>query len=222
MNKKAFTLIEIILSLVIISMLAVYVISQLEKSRYNYAVTDTQNTLRELIINGIISAQGYASATGKRTSVANPTDPTECSNFHTDDNGCSPNYDFTCLDTNRLVQCKSWDQRFVVTGSVTPVVSPTWGSLSPLEDELMRQYGSCSVEVRVVSTNRNSFDIFVDCSLVDFNARSTEHLEDAVKFVFQENFADISVTIEDNAESMIDTTLLGDSEDGMIRARFEL
>lgn len=228
-NKKAFTLIEILLALVLLSMIAAYIFKQIQHTKYLQSVSETQNQIREIIRDGIISPIGYASATGKRN-VPISSDCYGASTFSSTDNGCSPNPDFTCLNTFRLVQCKEYNYsssnpRFSLVGSNLAVGSnvtyPKWGRLVPQTDELMRNYGTCTFEVRQGST-RIEFEIFIDCSTVDFDERAPEFLEDAIKFVFQEDYADISVTIHDGAESMEDTSYTGDKEDGKIKAEFTL
>lgn len=228
-NKKAITIFEILLALVLISLIGAYALKQIQHTQYIQAVSETQNQIREIIRDGIISPKGYPSGTGKRNTPIN-TDCYDANTFASTDNGCSPNLDFTCITTFRLAQCKEWDHsttdpRFTLIGS-NPTVGatttyPKWGRLVPQTDELMRSYGSCTIEVRPGSS-RTSFEIFVDCSSVDFSERSPEFLEEAMKFVFQEDYADISVTIHDGAESMEDTSYAGDKEDGKIKAEFSL
>ncbi len=99
-----------------------------------------------------------------------------------------------------------------------------YSGLIPEEnDKLMYSYGGCSLWVRQVPSARRAFDIFVDCSNVDYRDDSPKLLEDSIKFVFQEDYADISVNIKSKCSSLIDDSCnSGDEEDGKIKGRFSL
>lgn len=96
-NKRAFTLIEVILALIIASMASAYVIKAISQNNFNSAVEETQETIQTIIRDGIANtSNGYASASG---------------------NNCSSNHDFTNLTTARLYSCVDWTTRFTLTGN---------------------------------------------------------------------------------------------------------
>ncbi|MCP4969258.1 MAG: hypothetical protein GY932_01535, partial [Arcobacter sp.] len=207
MNKKAITLLEVILVLILLSAAAAYMIKQFSHTQYLKAVTDTQNQIRTIIRENIISTIGYASGTGKRKDISLRSDINGCldSDFPANDNGCSPNLDFTCLSSARLKKCMDWSNEVFTIENKSQTNNTTGGGsttinysgLIPQEnDKLMYSYGSCSLWVRQVPSARRAFDIFVDCSNVDYRDDSPKLLEDSIKFVFQEDYADISVNIK--------------------------
>jgi prepilin-type N-terminal cleavage/methylation domain-containing protein len=209
-NKKAFTMIEVILALVMISLIVTYIIKQVLHTQYLTAVTSYQNELTEIITEGVI---GKLASDGKVLIKAYANGD--------GDSNCSQNANYDNLTTRRLIDCKNWGTRFDVT-AVT--ATNTWGILSSTSDELMQHYGGCTVEIKEdtsVSSN-DVFEVFVDCSEVDWNERSPILLEDATKFVFEVTLKDILDSIEENSESMNDVVNSGDDEDGLIRGKFKL
>lgn len=88
-NKKAFTLIEVILALIIASLASVYAIQTISKNRFNESLVDFQDTISSIVKDGIASNIGYASGTG---------------------GNCSANLDFTGLTSQRLVNCLNWNR----------------------------------------------------------------------------------------------------------------
>jgi prepilin-type N-terminal cleavage/methylation domain-containing protein len=88
-RKKAFTLIEVVLALIVAAMASMYVLKSIWQNEYNSDVKEYQTVLKSIVEDGIISNVGYASGA---------------------DNNCSPNYDFTNLTTQRLKDCLDWKQ----------------------------------------------------------------------------------------------------------------
>jgi len=87
MTKKAFTLIELLLVLVIISMLSMYAYKQIQYNHFLSSVVKLQKTVKFIINEGII--KGYANAQG---------------------GDCSSNYDFKDLTTSRFISCNDFKQ----------------------------------------------------------------------------------------------------------------
>ena len=218
MNKKAFTLIEVILALLIASFASIYIIKQMGQSSFNKDVRLLQKTIKMIINDGIISKNGYASRLG--TQAAAGVDDLVSTG------SCSPDFDFNSLTTKRLATCMDWveiaypspgvyatsSKRFKLSSTASGVL---YGS------GLMENYGNCYFETKVVTGNTRQFDVFLDCSDVEYSDRSKEYLEDAIKFVFEKELSNIYIDTDENATSLTGT-FLGDDEDGQIRARFEL
>lgn len=126
------------------------------------------------------------------------------------DNNCSPNADFTNLTAERLRNCMSWDNRFDLAGTALT------------GNGLMENYGNCTFNTQVVAGQNRQFDVFIDCSNVNFNNKSLSYLEDAIRFLFENTLNYIIIQSRPNATSLDDAVLDGDANDGLIRARFQL
>jgi prepilin-type N-terminal cleavage/methylation domain-containing protein len=124
---------------------------------------------------------------------------------------CSVDLDFKLLDSDRLLQCVDWkDKRFSLDGDDNIIGRG-----------LMDNYGACLVDVAVDSTNNRRFDVFVDCSNVNFNNKSVALIEDSIQFIFENDLSSIYVQTFSDATA-VDTDTGGDATDGMIKAKFEL
>lgn len=210
MFKKGFTLIELILTLVLMSMISTYAIKEYLNSQLNSAVLELQDTVLMIVNDGIMSHNGYASATG--TPVIDPTN----------DNGCSPTYLFDNLSSTRLHQCLNWTASNRFQLSSNKIVGKG----------LLDEYGGCSVDVQAIAnpseaTTFDRFDIYVDCSNASVETKKIILLEDALNYVFEVSLSDATQIIYRNATNL--TTVLananagtGNPNDGKIRARLVL
>ena len=195
---KSFTLIEVILALIISTIIATYIINQKSFSNYLEAVKNTQSSIENIVNNGIIGNTGYASARG---------------------GNCSSDYDFSNMDSQRLILCNEWnDDNNETTNDRFKIIDDEIEGY-----ELMGAYGQCSLDIKVVSTNIREFDIFVDCSNVKYNSKTLELLEDSLSFTFENTLSDLFISIEHKATSLkIETHYQGDKNniiDGMFRVR---
>lgn len=208
MYKKGFTLLEVILSLIFISMIATYSIKEYQKSLFNKAVIELHDTIDFIISKGII---GYSVDGTTRIGYSNGTGNIGV----TGDNGCSQNVGrFENLTTERLFQCMQWHDRFTLTGQRLTGTG------------LMEEYGGCSFETRQFADDY-TFEIFIDCSNVNTDARKISRIEDMIIHMFgaldtsdlvaeiiYPRAVNLSTTLADSADGS------GDATDGMIRARF--
>ena len=205
MNKlKSFTMIEVIMALVIASMASMYVIKNKQHANFNEAIINLQDTIQLIVEDGIISDIGYASGTG---------------------NNCSPNLDFTDLNDVRLLNCLGWYDSTQTDIADRPrrfTLADTDSNQNIIGNGLMENYGNCLVNVAVAAGNARQFDIFVDCSNVQFNNKSLAYLEDALRFTFENKLNYVHISTDENAISIDDNILSGTNVDGQIRARFEL
>jgi hypothetical protein len=209
MFKKGFTLLEVVLSLIFISMIATYSIREYQKSQFNKAVIKLNETINYIISVGIIS---YSIDGTTRIGYSNGTGDFGEAN----DNGCSQNVGrFENLVTSRLHQCMQWDvdNRFVLNGEVMTGTG------------LMEQYGGCSFETRQI-VDANTFDVFIDCSNID-DERRVDRIEtmivhmfgplntsDLVAEIIYPNALDLTTTLADETDGS------GNPHDGILRARF--
>lgn len=193
-NKKyAFTLIEVILALIVASLASMYVINTLSNTKYNKAIKEMQFTIENVVNKGIINTSGYASGAG---------------------GFCSSDYDFTSLTTVRLTQCLDWNG--------TKFDIDTTNTSSPLEGlGFMRNYGRCQFYSEVDSTNTRKFNLYIDCSTVQYDDKTLERLEEAIQFVFEQRLSDIHVNTLRDADDVSGTTT-GEIDDGKIMGKFEL
>ena len=195
MKFKSFTLIEIILALVFSTMIAAYVIKEKSFAEYINSVKVTQDTLVDIVNNGIIGNTGYASARG---------------------NYCSDNYDFEDMNSSRLSYCNEWTDNDSNTTDRFNI-----SSTSLVGKELMGNYGGCSFETKVLSSNSNKFDIFIDCSEVSYNTKTLKLLEESLSFTFTNTLSGIFISIEPKAETMNDQSPSGDKL-GVIDGKFRV
>ena len=216
MYKKGFTLLEVILSLIFISMIATYSIMEYRKALLNKAIIQLHDTVYFMISDGIFIDEsgfiGYTNGTG------NPADPSN-------DNGCSPNSgQFDGLTSQRLYDCMGWnDGRFTITGNILR------------GDGLMDDYGSlngtdpagCSFETRQVPGDVTSFDVFIDCSNIVAGDRAISRIEDMLANLFGPlDKSDLIATQIFRRATDLTTTLANENagsgleDDGMLRARF--
>ena len=84
-NKKAFSLIELILVIAFTSIIAMYAFKTIQHNNFLNAVVKLQDTVKFIINDGII--KGYSQIGGSN---------------------CSENYDFKDLNTERFLSCNSY------------------------------------------------------------------------------------------------------------------
>jgi hypothetical protein len=197
MFKKGFTLLEVVLSLIFISMIATYSIREYQKSLFNKAIIELSDTVYFMISQGIFVGDdgiaGYSSGI---------------------DGNCSSNVgQFEGLDTNSLYACMEWNNRFDIDPNGIGTIS---------NGGLMEEYGGCLFQTEVVAGDDTSFDVFIDCSNVnvDMDARALSRIEEVLDGILGAyNRKDlIAETITRNATGIIANG--GTDDDGMIRARF--
>lgn len=211
MNKKGFTLIEIVLALIVASIASVYVIQSLMKQDFKEELVNLQDNVQYLIENGIVSPMGYASGGGGE---------------------CSTSLDYNGLTTTRLFNClqigDGW-RDLNLTSNLSPFI---------VDRNYMQSYGGfdtttglttmgCGIRVSV-GANNNDFFVLVDCSRVaplalseqdDTDRRRLKQIEEAVEFVFSRKLEHLFVS---SRREVTLVTGLGDGndEDGIVWGHF--
>ena len=190
------------MALIIASIASMYVLQNRQHANFNEAVIELQKTVEYIITEGIINSEGYPNGRG---------------------DNCSENLDFKSLNDERLLNCLEWydsdNNRQIKFDLENKTSNPKTNIIG---NGLMENYGRCFVNVADNPTNTRQFDFFVDCSNVSFNDKSLEYIEDALQFTFVNTLNYILVNTDNDAISIDDTVLSGESDDGQIRARFEL
>ena len=203
MKYKSFSLIEVILALLISTAIASYAIKQKSLSDYFSQISIAQDTITDIINNGIISPIGYASNRG---------------------GDCSSSFDFENMTTTRLAQCNEWnDNDPLTTNDRFNIVSNALVANENISSkELMAFYGGCSIEVAVVPSNTRQYDIFVNCSNVKYNDRTLALIEESLSFTFQKTLSSVFISITQKAVNINGSVLSGDPLgvlDGKFRVR---
>jgi len=194
--KKAFTLIELIIVMIIVSLMGTYAYNTIKKNNFYSALTTLQKTMKHIINNGILSPTGYPSAKG---------------------GSCSENYDFIGLNAKNLIECTGFNE-FDVTG--------TGKSSNFTSNSLMADYGSCNIYLNDFNNSRNSFEIYVDCNEIftNYGIRYASQVEEALTFTFEQEFSNINphVTNDIDKYNVLPIGVETSSEDGILQVRFEL
>jgi prepilin-type N-terminal cleavage/methylation domain-containing protein len=213
-NKKAFTMIEIILALVIASMASVYVIQTMMKQDFQEELIKFQDNLQYVIEEGIASPTGYASGAGSP---------------------CSPTLNYANLSTTNLFNClrvgNSWSD-LVLT-------SPTAFITNGTTSGFMNTYGGhdtatglqnmgCGIQTIVDPSDNNKFNILVDCSRIapllvsnqdEDDKRRLAQVEDAIEFVMVRKLAYMYLS-RDKELTRVDGTGSGNEQDGIVWGQF--
>lgn len=210
-QKRAFTLIEIILAVTIATLISFAAYRTVLHNNFAEAIKNTQETIAYIVKEGIASPNGYANGAGV-VGDANLT--------------CSPSHDFTALSSTRLAHCVDWDN----VQSPRFNVDDTVGFTSNNGHDLMKQYDpnarGCSVNVTADTANAERFYVFVDCSMINFDdsiftQRSRARLEEAIAFTFQSTLQEYWITT-DRDSTNINNSTGGADDDGMLRGHFGL
>jgi prepilin-type N-terminal cleavage/methylation domain-containing protein len=213
-NKKAFTLIEIILALIIASIASAYVIKTLLAQDFKEDLVSFQDNLQYIIEEGIASPMGYASSGG-----------TPCSN----------NYNYAALDTENLFNClqrgESWqDLTYLDDNGIDYITNTTNGFLNYYggnDDGNVSDMG-CGIRTAVSGTSDNQFLILVDCSRIapknindrdEKDNRRLAYVEEAVEFLFARKLEYMFVRT-DREVTRLNGTGTGTTNDGIIWGEF--
>ena len=191
-KKKAFTLIEIILALIVASIIASYTIQTIQKNRFFTDIVKMQNKIKYIVNDGIINSLGYPKGTG---------------------GDCSSDFAFTNLTTKRLAECLFWDSEDLQLNSTVPE--------KLIGIDLMRDYGQCTIETKVDVANSHQFFVYVDCSNLEITSKQLSLVENSIKFVFEKDLSAIHIITNDDSNGL-NSSSGGNSDDGQIRAQFEL
>jgi prepilin-type N-terminal cleavage/methylation domain-containing protein len=223
-TKKAFTLLELLLVLCLISILGVYAIKEYLHGQFTSNVFEMQETIEKDIFEIAMydPILGYAAGIG---------------------GDCSSNIGMvTDLDTDNFRKCARWNSidlpRFdLVTISGVDYLSGR-GLLEEYGSSLSNvnvngviqtsyQASGCLFTLRQVPGDEYQYDVFVDCSRASVETRRLAFLEEAIDYVFQMKLNGKTQIVYSNAVDLTtslsnETSGTGNSSDGMIRARLGL
>ena len=199
-NKKAFTMIELIIALVISAMIGAYILVEKQKGDFTESVSKFANTLVSMITSGVIdSTVGYVSSS------------------------CKGNGSYQDISAYNVNDCTGWSAYNI--GGTTP--SDT-GSDNYFEGKnLLGAYTSggsgCKVYFDEDTTDTTIFYIFVDCSSLNYDGGSSrykKYVEDRVAFVLESSLSTIHQETKSDATDISGATGGSDS-DGMVWLKFK-
>ncbi len=202
-TKRAFTLIEIIISIILAALIGAYVLVGKQKSDFTSAVSDFANNLVSMIESGVIdSTVGYANGSG---------DP--CSNSH----------DYKDITSARIKGCVGWN--YEVNDDDTSNTDGTYSYFKGLN--FLGAYTDdgegCKVYFDEDSSDSKIFYLFVDCSTLNYdggNSRYKKYIEDRVDFVIKTKLSTIYQDTDRDATAINNDTG-GSSDDGKIRIKLK-
>ena len=200
-NKKAFTLIEIILALVISAFIGVYILNQKSYSNFKDSVEAFGKKLTKIISIGVLdNVVGYANGNGA-----------PC--------GDNKNY-FDNIKASKVVECVGWDDKYDTIDN--------GGSDNYMYGvRLLGAYTNgigCKIYIDTTGTNTTKFNLFVDCSGVDYknDDRYLKYVENRLEYILKldTQVGDMIESIEHNATGVFNTSG-GDEKDGKILFKFD-
>ena len=197
LKKRAFTLIEIIISIIIAAMIGAYVLSGKQKSDFTSAVSDFSNNLVSMIQSGVIdSTVGYANGSG---------------------GDCSSSNDYTDISAGRIKDCVGWDN-YVIGGTKNTTGKDSYFMGINFLGAYTNGKG-CEIYFDEDSSDTQTFYIFVDCSALDYDGGSSrykKYIEDRIDFVLKSKLSTIYQSTDRNSTA-IDNNSGGTEDDGMLR-----
>jgi prepilin-type N-terminal cleavage/methylation domain-containing protein len=193
-RKKAFTLIEIIIALVISAMIGAYMLFEKQKGDFTSSVSKFANTLVSMISSGVIdSTVGYVSSS------------------------CKGNGSYQDISASNINDCTGWSA-YDVGGTAGDDGSKNWFYGINLLGAYTDDGQGCKVYFDEDSSTNDIFYIYVDCSSVDYDGGSSrykKYVEDRVSFVLKSSLSTMVQDIKRDAVS-IDGTTGGSDSDGKV------
>jgi hypothetical protein len=198
-GRGSFTLLELILVIAVASTIAIYAIKSLNHANFLSGVDDLQDAVVEIVQNGIISTDGYINP--------NP----DCS---------GDIFSLYELTAYKLQSCMNYSE-FELEDNTTQNNSSAF-----IGKRLMRDYGGCRILLSNHISDISQFNMFVDCSEVDFNSKSFELIEDSLVYTFEERLKYTHVQTYKKAKDISTNYAIalnsGTLDDGMIGVVFKL
>lgn len=197
--KKAFTLFEIIVTILIITVIASLSYSYIKQNKWQSDVNIIDKNIFFLLDKGVMNTTtGYINGTG---------------------GDCSNNNDYTDLSAARMVDCADYNRTYPYLGTKS-----TDGTESYLTN-FLKNYTSnadgCKLYLNDKSTNE--FYMFLDCSNINYengSSRIKKYLEQKVDSYMKINFSTIYQS-SDTQSTAIDNDSGGTNDDGKIRILFK-
>jgi prepilin-type N-terminal cleavage/methylation domain-containing protein len=219
-NKKGFTLIEIVLALIIAFIASAYVIKTLFAQDFKEELVKLQDNVQFIIEEGIASPTGYASGGG---------------------GDCSTTLNYANLTTNRLFGClrqgDSWRDLELTTSTPQYITN--------FDSGFMNSYGGFATDVNLINMGcgievmgedltapngvaTNHFYVLVNCSRIapsqaddqdETDKRRLSQIEDAIEFVFVRKLEYMYVNHNRQA-NVLGGTGSGSDSDGIIWGEF--
>jgi prepilin-type N-terminal cleavage/methylation domain-containing protein len=205
MGRKAFTLVEIIIALVIASVIATYVMQQKNKNAFYDDINDFLNTIEGIINVGITdSVVGYPRGDGDST------------------NACGDSTDYTSITASRVVNCAGWTSKFDIEGTNTSFLELN-GARNYIEGtNLFAQYtddgAGCKIYIDEDGSDKTIFIIYIDCSNVNYGQqdRYKKLVEERIASFIQTKYSLKVDTMVRDATSLT-STVGGEEDDGKLR-----
>lgn len=207
--KNGFTLFELLLVLVLITLLGGYGIKQYIHNQYLDDIFAFQEEINNGKNDDILSAV-YSFSINENS-----------------ESGCTDEYNtFRGLSATRLYKCMKWEDTHVLAQNILLENRKLTGT------GLMDKYGGCLISLRVSPDNNQRFDIFFDCSEVQnyVNAKQMHLLEEAIISSLSKDATGFAININPRAQSLLganDTVpnplspYPTDEVDGKVAARFK-
>jgi len=196
-NKKAFTMIELIFVIIVISILSMYAYKAQTKKDFNTSVNTFLASISTILNNGVMDInKGYINATG---------------------GNCSGNSSYKDLTAARMVDCLDWNTTFSYGG-----VKNTLGQDSYI-NKLLKSYTAnaegCRLYLKQNGTVEDEFFVFFDCSRLNYSQdipRYKQYFEERINSFMINTFSTI---IKSNypLSTTIDNISGGTTNDGMIK-----
>ena len=196
-KKRAFTLIEIIIALIISAIIGVYIFKQRSYTNFKESVEEFGKQVVKIISVGVMNnTVGYANGSG---------DP------------CSDNKDyFDDITASRVLECVGWTSKFNKHTDYFDGVK--------LLGAYSTDGKGCKLYFDSTGSNTTKFKLFVDCSNIDFghNKRYKKYVENRLEYILKSNneVADSIAEVKHNAKSLDDEDS-GSNDDGKILFKFD-
>ena len=196
-HKKAFTLIEIIIALIISAIIGVYIIKQQSYTNFKDSVEQFAQKVIKIVSVGVMNnSVGYAQGGG---------DP------------CSDNKDyFDGITASKVLNCVGWTNKFDDEGDYFDHVT----LLGPYTSD---GHG-CKFYFDSNGTTTTKFTMFIDCSNVNYNneKRYKKYVEDRLEYILKLNSSvgDSIAEVKREATSLSDESG-GSRDDGKIMFKFD-
>ena len=196
-KKRAFTLIEIIIALIISAIIGVYIFKEKTYSNFKESVEGFGKQVVKIISVGVMNnTVGYAQGGG---------DP------------CSDNKDyFDGISASKVLDCVGWDSKFENHTDYFDGVK--------LLGVYTDSGSGCKLYFDSTGSNTTKFKLFVDCSNVNFNneQRYKKYVENRLEYILKssDEVADSIADVKHNAISLTDESS-GSEDDGNVLFYFD-
>ncbi len=194
MRKKAINMIEITLSVLLLTYFIYEGIYFWQTNKWNDALNKFNGEIYQIVDKGIINnVTGYLNASG---------------------GDCSDSTHYNNISAARVVDCNGWSQHYPYEGEKNNI------GVDSYIVGLFKNYSSDNKGCKVYIDDKDtiSFYVFVDCSNLQFreNTRSKQLFEENFSFYIKNSFSTIYQGLDREAIA-IDNEIGGTNEDGMIR-----